>query len=403
MSYSNNTSTEDQIVSENGQTLPVFSLVNTIGNVSYFVTTASPEGVITADIGDLAVDISNGAFYIKKTTSGTNTSWYNFTSSSSSGWSLTGNAGTTAGTNFMGTTDGQDVVIKRASIESGRISDSLQSTSFGILSLALNTAIRNTAIGYNALPVNISGNSNTAVGRSALATNTANGNTAVGSNALTTNSTGTDNIAIGKSAFQMNDTGSSNTIIGTSTGNDLASGDYNTIIGANVSGLNSTDSSQVIISEGQGNIRFWAKSDGSTAVGTGTLASPTTGAGFDVQGTAGGLRHPRLTTAQRTALANLSGNVVYDTTLSSLYVNNGATWSAVGGGTSKYYVQQVLTSGNNTITHNLALATPKALHIEVRDDTTGQLITTTALSHATNSVVLNVVTTTGTANITIIG
>lgn len=156
MSYSNNTSTEDQIVSENGHTLPVFSLVNTIGNVSYFVTTASPEGIITADIGDWAADISNGAFYIKKTTSGTSTSWYNFTSSSSSG-------------------------------------------------------------------------------------------------------------------------------------------------------------------------------------------------------------------------------------------------------ATKYYVQQVLTSGNNTITHNLALVTPKALHIEVRDDTTGQLMTTTALSHATNSVVLNVVTTTGTVNITIIG
>ena len=130
----------------------------------------------------------------------------------------------------------------------------------------------------------------------------------------------------------MNDTGLSNTIIGTSTGNDLVSGDYNTIIGANVSGLNSTDSSQVIISEGQGNIRFWAKSNGSTAVGTGTLTSPTTGAALEVQGTLGGLRHPRLTTTERTALANLAGNVVYDTTLFSLYVNDGATWSAVGGG-----------------------------------------------------------------------
>ncbi|MBZ4252020.1 hypothetical protein LAJ57_14050, partial [Streptococcus pneumoniae] len=34
-----------------------------------------------------------------------------------SGWQLTGNAGTTAGTNFIGTTDAQDLVIKRNSVE----------------------------------------------------------------------------------------------------------------------------------------------------------------------------------------------------------------------------------------------------------------------------------------------
>lgn len=41
-------------------------------------------------------------------------------SSSSSGWSLTGDAGTTAGTNFIGTTDGQDFVTKVNNIESLR-------------------------------------------------------------------------------------------------------------------------------------------------------------------------------------------------------------------------------------------------------------------------------------------
>lgn len=37
-----------------------------------------------------------------------------------SSWSLTGNSGTTAGTNFVGTTDAQDVVFKRNSSEKGR-------------------------------------------------------------------------------------------------------------------------------------------------------------------------------------------------------------------------------------------------------------------------------------------
>lgn len=40
------------------------------------------------------------------------------------GWGLTGNSGTTAGTNFVGTTDAQDVVIKRNSVEQGRFRNS---------------------------------------------------------------------------------------------------------------------------------------------------------------------------------------------------------------------------------------------------------------------------------------
>lgn len=41
-----------------------------------------------------------------------------------SGWSLTGDAGTTAGTNFIGTTDGQDFVIKTNNTEAARVNTS---------------------------------------------------------------------------------------------------------------------------------------------------------------------------------------------------------------------------------------------------------------------------------------
>lgn len=44
-----------------------------------------------------------------------------FTSSVSAQWSLTGNAGTTAGTNFIGTTDAKDFVFKTNSTEKGRV------------------------------------------------------------------------------------------------------------------------------------------------------------------------------------------------------------------------------------------------------------------------------------------
>lgn len=39
------------------------------------------------------------------------------------GWSLTGNSGTTAGTNFLGTTDGQDLVFKTNSTEEARLTN----------------------------------------------------------------------------------------------------------------------------------------------------------------------------------------------------------------------------------------------------------------------------------------
>lgn len=51
----------------------------------------------------------------------------------SSGWGLTGNSGTTAGTNFVGTTDAQDVVIKRNSAEKIRAT-SAGATVTGVIS-----------------------------------------------------------------------------------------------------------------------------------------------------------------------------------------------------------------------------------------------------------------------------
>ena len=41
---------------------------------------------------------------------------------------------------------------------------------------------------------------------------------------------------------------------------------------------------------------------------------------------------PTVTTAQRTALANVEGIAVYDTDLNALYTNNGSTWSQAGSG-----------------------------------------------------------------------
>ncbi|MBI1288040.1 MAG: hypothetical protein GC178_10750 [Flavobacteriales bacterium] len=50
------------------------------------------------------------------------TQWITFSGSGAAGWELTGNAGTTPGTNFIGTTDDQDIVIKRFNEEGLRLS-----------------------------------------------------------------------------------------------------------------------------------------------------------------------------------------------------------------------------------------------------------------------------------------
>jgi len=96
-----------------------------------------------------------------------------------SGWSLTGNSGTTAGTDFVGTTDAQDVVFKRNNVFAGRIGPSTTSYGESTYNSATNTA--NSSFGAGALlngGVGVA--SNTAIGFGALQ----NATTAVGGIAL---------------------------------------------------------------------------------------------------------------------------------------------------------------------------------------------------------------------------
>jgi len=53
-------------------------------------------------------------------------------------------------------------------------------------------------------------------------------------------------------------------------------------------------------------------------------------ASIDLKSTSGGLLLNRLTTGQRTGLANEAGMIVYDTDLSLLFSNDGAVWTPVG-------------------------------------------------------------------------
>jgi hypothetical protein len=53
----------------------ILTLENTAGDMQMFRTDATPEGVVTGSVGDLAIDGTNGDLYIKHTGSATNTGW----------------------------------------------------------------------------------------------------------------------------------------------------------------------------------------------------------------------------------------------------------------------------------------------------------------------------------------
>lgn len=177
-------------------------------------------------------------------------------------WALLGNTGTVAGTNFLGTTDNQDLIFKRNNVQAGWLNDASNNTAFGVGSLpASSTGSQNTAVGYQSLLSNTTGSNNAAFGYQALSGNTGGiYNTAVGAGAMK-NGTGTGNVsigyatltvntsdantAVGGQALQRNTSGMSNTAVGAYTMNNNTTGGYNTALGifsqySNVTGQHST-------------------------------------------------------------------------------------------------------------------------------------------------------------------
>ncbi|WP_379963094.1 hypothetical protein [Epilithonimonas sp. UC225_85] len=182
-------------------------------------------------------------------------------------WSLTGNSGTTPGTNFLGTTDNQSLVFKTNNIEwmkltpKGRLifqnidngygwdnnlfiaggndfATGLGNTGLGLGSLvSVTTGGANTAVGANALKPNTTGGGNTAVGVNSMLNNTiGNNNTSVGLNSLNGPGTLNENTAVGFAAMARynaasTDAASYNSAFGFSALGSMINGNYNTALG----------------------------------------------------------------------------------------------------------------------------------------------------------------------------
>lgn len=186
------------------------------------------------------------------------TSWINI--NAKAGWELTGNAGTSSATNFIGTTDNNDVMFRRNNIKAGQLgannttwgnaalstnTTGQWNTAFGVETLQSNTIGQyNTAIGNRAMLDNISGEQNVAVGHGAM-TNSESGvhNVAVGMNSYYTNQTGLRNTALGTGALYWHATGNDNTALGMEAMNNQTAGNNNIAIGkgANVPSLTGSD------------------------------------------------------------------------------------------------------------------------------------------------------------------
>lgn len=118
----------------------------------------------------------------------------------------------------------------------------------GDSALAYSTASFNTAIGYQALKKNTTGQDNTAVGVSALGKNTTGDeNTAVGKIALFSNTYGWQNTPVGHAAMSWNTTGAYNTAVGFGALFYNQSGLFTTVVGYGVMTENTTGHENTVI------------------------------------------------------------------------------------------------------------------------------------------------------------
>ncbi|MCX6306891.1 MAG: hypothetical protein NT040_18145 [Bacteroidetes bacterium] len=232
-----------------------------------------------------------------------------FTSGSGE-WSLLGNAGTVAGTNFIGTADNQAFDIRTNNALKTRITikgaietyNTGQSVLVGEGAGANDdvTNNQNVFVGYQAGNANTSGYSNVAVGNRTLYNNTDrtnivavgdsalfnNGvgvdpwfgdeqafeNTAIGSKALFSNTTGFRNTATGFQALYSNTTGKQNTAVGKQALFFNTYGNWNTAFGEMALYSNTNIQNTAI-----GRLALYSNTTGSNNTAIGTYADVTSG------------------------------------------------------------------------------------------------------------------------------
>jgi hypothetical protein len=214
------------------------------------MTTAQRTTIISPANGLLVYDIDTKTFWYRDVAV-----WKEIgTSSSSSGWSITGNSGTDTAINFIGTTDSKPITFRINNSYAGRL-DAVRNTFFfgrgsgntpnigtnnigigrGVMSQTQNTINESIAFGDSALAYAKNPDEfnfrNIAIGQKALIRSEAPNNHAIGFFALYSNTSGTNNIGFGRQPLMFNQTGNSNIAIGSLSLYSNNGGNYNVAMG----------------------------------------------------------------------------------------------------------------------------------------------------------------------------
>ena len=244
------------------------------------------------------------------------------------------------------TTNGQVTALRLIAYGAGGVTSN---TAVGLNALNSNTTgDNNTANGIQALYSNTTGNSNTANGVNALYSNTTGGqNTANGIQALYSNTTGNNNTANGVNSLFFNTTGNSNTANGLNAGIYIADGvtanttpNNSVFLGDNTKALTASNTNQIVIGSGAigagsntivlGNNNIVTTAlKGQIAIG---ITSPVASAKVQIDSFVSGFLPPRMTNAQRIAIASPAiGLMVYCTdAVEGVYVNKSTGWTFIG-------------------------------------------------------------------------
>ncbi len=333
----------------------------TLGWAGTLAATRGGTGTGTVAIGDLLY--GSGVNTWSKLTAGTSgyvltsggagvaPSWS--ASSGGSGWLLTGNAGTTAGTNFLGTTDNIALNFRVNNITAGRIPTDATpwKTSFGYGAIPdASTGVSNSAFGHLAGAALAGGDLNTLVGfKAGNAMTSGSSNTAIGFNAMQASTTSLYNTAVGYQALSAGTVAYQNTAIGYNAGQNTAAA-HNVFIGYNAGQDNTTGGSNVAV----GSLALLDNVSGSnvTAVGHQAL-NLSTGATNTALGKDAGAAN---TTGESNLYLGAWAGSHATTQSNQIFINTINRSNYTGDQTgSPIYIQQNATVSNQIITVNGAL------------------------------------------------